>query len=215
MENDLVKVEFNIQVQTLLAKGYARLFHQSDDAFKKYLSPLLLRLNNLELKDADFEQGYVPFVLVVKSNLVPTEIAMSLVDKNGKRGVTKLFPHKPEDFTAIEYMNIPKDDIYLITDIDRGKKTLNMSPNEARKQFRREERLPLTIDEGVALVTHYPEFLQRNNCFSLLASAKHGSKSVPAIWINAQKQPHLGWCWEGNPHTWLGSASCTLRVGIN
>ncbi|MGQ0669203.1 MAG: DUF5701 family protein [Actinomycetota bacterium] len=25
--------------------------------------------------------------------------------------------------------------------------------------------------------------------------------------------PRLGWCWAGNPHTWLGSASCGAGVG--
>ncbi len=23
----------------------------------------------------------------------------------------------------------------------------------------------------------------------------------------------LGWCWDDNPHTWLGSASCGRRLG--
>ncbi|MFD8334700.1 DUF5701 family protein [Streptomyces solisilvae] len=23
----------------------------------------------------------------------------------------------------------------------------------------------------------------------------------------------LGWCWEGNPHTWLGMASAGTRTG--
>ena len=34
---------------------------------------------------------------------------------------------------------------------------------------------------------------------------------VPAIWIS-NRAPKLGWCWAGNPHTWLGSASCSDRA---
>lgn len=57
------------------------------------------------------------------------------------------------------------------------------------------------------------EFLMKNNCFSLLASRHPGDKRVPAIWINAQKQPNLGWCRVGNPHTWHGSASAGNPAG--
>jgi hypothetical protein len=34
---------------------------------------------------------------------------------------------------------------------------------------------------------------------------------VPTLWIS-EKRPKLGWCWDRNPHTWLGSASCCARV---
>ena len=26
------------------------------------------------------------------------------------------------------------------------------------------------------------------------------------MWIS-ERAPKLGWCWDGNPHTWLGTAS--------
>nr|WP_157857446.1 DUF5701 family protein [Streptomyces yerevanensis] len=39
---------------------------------------------------------------------------------------------------------------------------------------------------------------------------RSGDRRVPAIWIS-QKTPKLGWCWEGNPHTWLGMASAGDR----
>jgi Family of unknown function (DUF5701) len=69
----------------------------------------------------------------------------------------------------------------------------------------------LTVAEGVALLIQFPEFLQPNNCFSLLAS-RCGDKRVPALWLS-EGRPKLGWCWAGNPHTWLGSASCGKRKG--
>ena len=74
-------------------------------------------------------------------------------------------------------------------------------------------RLPLTIDEGLALVTLHPAALASNRCFSLVGS-RCGDKRVPALWIS-QGAPKLGWCWYGNPHTWLGSASARPeRVGL-
>jgi hypothetical protein len=35
---------------------------------------------------------------------------------------------------------------------------------------------------------------------------------VPAVWIS-ERRAKLGWCWDRNPHTWLGAASATGRVG--
>jgi len=47
--------------------------------------------------------------------------------------------------------------------------------------------LAFVIDEGVAIISQFPEFLIKNNCFSLLASRHHGDQRVPAIWINSRK----------------------------
>ncbi|MGW0174505.1 DUF5701 family protein [Rhodococcus sp. NPDC003322] len=33
-----------------------------------------------------------------------------------------------------------------------------------------------------------------------------------ALWIS-QRRPKLGWCWNGNPHSRLGSASAGRRIG--
>jgi hypothetical protein len=68
----------------------------------------------------------------------------------------------------------------------------------------------LTIDEGIALVTQKPEAVAKNGGFSL-AGSRCGDRRVTALWIS-DNRPKLGWCWAGNPHTWLGTASCRGRV---
>jgi hypothetical protein len=105
--------------------------------------------------------------------------------------------------------------VYILADIDRGKQYLIVTPFTAIKQIIQDNRTPLTIYEGIAIVTQYPEFLMKNNCFSLLASRYTGDKRVPAVWLNGNKQPNLGWCWENNPHTWLGSISALIRISGN
>jgi hypothetical protein len=135
------------------------------------------------------------------------------VEREGKSGLTKMYPREPGDFKPIDSVRIPNDMAYLLVDIDRGRETVNVIPNQALRMIEKKKRSPLTIDEGVAIVTHYPDFLVKNNCFSLLASRHSGDKRVPAIWINSAKRSNLGWCWAGNPHSWLGSASCGSRVG--
>lgn len=204
--------EFDRQVGNLLQKKYPEAANMSTQDFLSLITPLREKVNALPALQVDFEQGKLPFVIVIKAALVPTEKAMELVLRQGKTGVTKMYPRRPSDFNTIETEVIPEKQAYLLVDIDRGKESLNVTPSEALIRIREEKKLPLTIDEGVAIVTQYPDFIFKNNCFSLLASRYSGDKRVPAIWINGEKNVNLGWCWEGNPHTWLGSASGLRRI---
>ncbi len=204
--------EFERQLANLLQKGYPQAARVSDAEFLKHIEPLYARLENLALCEPDLERGRLPFVIVVKTQFVAADTAMQLVERAGKKGFTNLYPVNPEDFQPIADVKIPNGMTYLLVDIDRGKKTLNLAPADALKRIRRAKRSPLTLDEGIAVITHYPEFLKKNNCFSLLAS-RCGDLRVPAIWLSENK-PKLGWCWNGNPHTWLGSASGAKRIGL-
>lgn len=204
--------EFDCQVTTLLQKQYPKEAGISPDAFLKHIEPLRNTLQKLEVEKLDIANGKLPFVIVTTSELISSEKMMSLVQREGKAGVTILRPHTSQNFEIIDDVSISHTSAYLLVDIDRGKETINLPPNEAMKHIKNDNRSPLTIDEGIALVTHHPEFLIKNNCFSLLASRTGTDQRVPAIWINGQKEPNLGWCWDGNPHTWLGSASCRERI---
>lgn len=211
MKQNILHSEFSRQLDNLLKKGYPETAGMSIEKFIDLLKPLEKKIDTSSY-DIDFEKGTLPFVIVVSNKVVPTEFAMTHTNKDGKDGIVNLYPLEPKNFNPIKEVSIPKQSTYLILNIDRGEQNINLPPNEAFELIHKENRSPLTIDEGVAIVTHYPEFLMKNNCFSLLASRHEGDKRVPAIWINAKKQPNLGWCWNGNPHTWLGSASCSNRL---
>src|SRR5688572_23571855 len=98
---------------------------------------------------------------------------------------------------------------YLLVDVDRGEEFCGVRPEEALPVIRDRGRTPLTIDEGIAVVTHEPRLLEKNKCFMLSGSRRH-DRRVPALWIS-DRAPKLGWCWDGNPHTWLGVASAGAR----
>lgn len=206
--------EFDRQVVNLLQKGYPKITRLTKHEFLNHIAPLKEKLNKPSLLEVDIEKGYLPFVIVIRDELLASEKAMALTEKNGMNGVTILRPHTSQNFKTIDEIAIPRSRAYLLLDIDRGKKNINLPPNEAMELIKKAKRSPLSIDEGVAIITHFPEFLIMNNCFSLLASRTGKDKRVPAIWINAKKEPNLGWCWDGNPHTWLGSASAVCRIGI-
>lgn len=204
--------EFDRQVKNLIDKNYHKEIGKSEGEFKKLLNLLKEKLTEVNNTEFDPENGYLPFVIVVKSSLIPSEIAMELTNWNEKTGITKLFPLKPIDFNTNDSVHIPDEDIYLLIGINRGGEYLNMRPQDAISDIQKKGLLPVTIDEGIAIITHFPQFLKRNHCFSLLASRKRDDKRVPAIWINSKNEANLGWCWEGNPHTWLGSAYALKRI---
>lgn len=148
---------------------------------------------------------HVPFVLVVPG--ISYEQTTPLMSINGRKGF-----HVMEDGDVDVYqptVEIPTR-AYLLTDIDTGSEFCNETPEHAVQAITARGRTPLTIDEGIALVIARPDMLRKNKCFSLAASRGRGQR-VPAIWIS-DRRPKLGWCWDRNPHTWLGTASCGGRV---
>jgi hypothetical protein len=204
--------EFDRQVSTLRRNGCAKIAGMTARRFAEQIEALRRRLADIRTSTLDLETGRLPFVMVVKCAGAAAQHLMQNVKLNGKNGVVRLYPRRLDDFRPIDSIELPDGAAYLLVDVDRGRETRNKPPEQAMKTIRLRKRSPLTIDEGIALLTHFPEFLMKNHCFSLLAS-RCGDRRVPAIWISEQA-PKLGWCWDGNPHTWLGSASCRDRLGI-
>ena len=209
--HERLRKEFDRQAENLVQKGYPKVVGIKAEEFVKHMEPLKDRIREFATLEKEAKEEYIPFVIVVKNDLVAAEKAMRLVEVKSKKGFTVIDADDIKSFKPIEGVNIPSVMVYLAVDIDTGKGTLNITPDEAMKIIKKENRSPLTIDEGIALITHHAEILKKNNCFSLLGS-RCGDRRVPALWISGGK-PKLGWCWAGNPHTWLGSASCGNRVG--
>jgi hypothetical protein len=133
------------------------------------------------------------------------------IEREGKPVVLgQLEPEELEGFVPIEAVEIPDAPAYLAVDVDLGEASRNVRPEDALKEILAAGRSPLTIDEGIALMLQQPSAIARNWGFSL-AGSRRGDQRVPALWIS-EKRPKLGWCWDRNPHTWLGTASCAGRV---
>lgn len=131
------------------------------------------------------------------------------VERRGKRAVSMLEPDDLERFEPIKGLELPSGD-YALVDVDTGIDLRNVTPDDALTRILASGRSPLTLEEGIALIAEHPEAVDINAGFSLLGS-RCGDKRVTALWIS-KGAPKLGWCWAGNPHTWLGSASCAARV---
>jgi hypothetical protein len=200
----LLEREFDRQLAGLERLGYPARVGMSPDAFADLLLPLRARVGDLPADPAGAE---LPFVVVPDRTVIPAEESMLLVEQ----GVVDMNPTGPEAFRPTPELELPAGPAYLAVDLDTGAETMGVTPNDALPLIADAGRSPLTIEEGIALLTHHPGVLRSHNAYSLLGS-RAGDKRVPALWIS-KGRPRLGWCWAGNPHSWLGSASCAFRLG--
>jgi uncharacterized protein DUF5701 len=176
--------------------------------FLESVAPLEKRLVDVRLAP---QGGRIPFVLVVTSRVVPWQRAIGLVVLGGKAGFTEMPADDLDRFRPIDGIAVPGGSAYLISDVDPGAATRNVTPDDAMATIMGDGRSPLTIDEGMALITLFPDVLRTHTAFSMPGS-RCGDRRVTAMWIS-RGRPRLGWCWAGNPHSWLGSASCAGRLG--
>ncbi len=199
------------QLDRLVALGYPDLAGLSERGLRALADGLT---PPPVLPSADGRSGHVPALLVVAGHVVPPERAVPLLHLDGSsrpgildrnHGEQGLRPYRPIDAVAV-----PDAPMYLLLDVQRGDEYRGAAPRDALPQVLERGRTPLTIPEGVALVTQAPGLLARNHGFSL-AGSRRGDRRVPALWVSSGA-PKLGWCWDGNPHDWLGLASAGARV---
>ena len=99
--------EFEQQCANLLQKDYPAAAGLTAAAFLQHLEPLRAQLVGQGLPVVDLAKGRLPFVIVVKSDCIAAEDAMARVEREGKPGVTKLYPSTPTDFKCIERVGLP------------------------------------------------------------------------------------------------------------
>ncbi len=157
--------------------------------------------------------------VVVAAGPLDVAAALAAVTFGGKSGFVSADLADLDRFVPIPGLDVPTSP-YLLVGVERGEEYLNWSPDEALPAIRERGRSPLTVAEGVAVLTQRPDLLEPNRCFMLLGS-RCGDRRVPALWISGgtgkdgrerRGAPKLGWCWAGNRHTWLGHASAAGRV---
>jgi hypothetical protein len=200
--------EFERQVQVLVDLGYPALAGTAEPVFRSALEPLRAAAAGIAQESTVAADDHIPFVIVVPA--VPVAEAAQRMTLKGKPAALMLAADELDQFTPIPAVTVPTGFGYLLLDVDTGTEFCGVRPADGLPVIAARGRTPLTIAEGVALVSQRPDMLRKNKCFSLLAS-RCGDKRVPAIWISASA-PKLGWCWDGNPHTWLGAASAGGRV---
>lgn len=198
------ELEFDRQVDALATAGLAAHLDLSDTCFRACLEPLR------DLLPLPVQEGGtgIPFVVVVPDLAVSD--ALAAVPTVGGTAFTTMDDEDVARFRPLPELDVPHGP-YLLIDVETGADTLGQRPVDALPRMVARGRSPLTIAEGLAVLLSDPGVLRARNAFSLLGS-RGADKRVPALWTS-DRRPRLGWCYQGAPHTWLGSASCAGRLG--
>jgi hypothetical protein len=197
------ELEFDRQIDALALTGLPEHLDLAESCFRASLEPLR------DLLPPDRTDRPGPGFVVVGPHL-PVVPVLESVHTVGGAGFTTMADDDLARFRPLPELEIPTGP-YLLLDVDPGADTLNVPPGEVLPRITAAGRSPLTIAEGLAVLVSDPGVLRGRNCFSL-AGSRAGDKRVPALWISARR-PRLGWCYQGAPHTWLGTASCAGRLG--
>jgi hypothetical protein len=160
-----LRAEFDRQIDTLVQLGYPQLVGMSPDVFVRRLAPLADPAAALTQGD----DGRIPFVLMPGEGLFSRTQAVGRTEMNGHPGFTSTDDDDLKRFTPVADIEIPAGP-YLLLDVDTGPDTLDVVPDEALTRIATAGRSPITIDEGLALVTQFPGILRTRNCSSMLAS---------------------------------------------
>jgi hypothetical protein len=173
------------------------------------VSAAALRRRAEPLHDVVEQVDGLPFVLVLP-DLAAAQALVGLTRLRGKTGFTTMEADDLARFRPTADVHLPDSAAYLLVDPDTGRTWLDVPPEQVLAPMLESGRTPLTLDEGLALLLQDGEALRRDTCFSMLA-ARCGDRRVPALWVS-KGRPRLGWCWDGAPHTWLGSGSAGYRL---
>jgi hypothetical protein len=195
------ELEFDRQVDALVLAGLPTWRDLADDCFRAWLEPLRDLLPGLP------ESSGIPFVVVVPD--APVDTLLPAVQMVGGTGFSTMDGDDVARFRPLPELDVPPTP-YLLLDVDTGPDTLGVPPSGATEEIAAAGRTPLTVAEGLAVLVSEPGVLRTRNCFSL-AGSRAGDKRVPALWVSARR-PRLGWCYQGAPHSWLGTASCAGRL---
>ena len=149
-------------------------------------------------------------ILALSRTALPAAEGFGGVRRDGERAVLgHLEPGELADFAPIPSVRLPERDAYLLIEVDLGAASRNVTPEKALEAILADGRSPLTLEEGIALMLQQPSAIEKNWGFSM-AGSRRKDQRVPAFWVS-EGRPKLGWCWDRNPHTWLGTASCAER----
>jgi hypothetical protein len=141
---------------------------------------------------------------------------------------------KPEWFENAEGVSTP-DKPYLLLDVETGYAMKNITPKKCVKTFNDEGRFPLTVDEGIALICHFPEVLEshwvdlpgsvlihkfvgedamKRGMLSSLPPAFAKATFVPTLNYIYYNYLRLYYIYEVTETPYSGSASCANRLSL-
>ena len=153
------------QLDRIVALGYPDVADMSAAAFRSLARPLIRTL-----EDCGDEAGLGTQILLVPTReLVSPESLIARTSINRMAGFTTMPPRDIASFLPQDGFEPPEGPFYLVIEPHTGTCYINREPDVARKLIDSDERLPLTLEEGLAIATQHPEWLLEKNGFNLQA----------------------------------------------
>jgi len=230
---DILAELFAREVNTIME----RRFHiptglSESDFVNRYIIPLkqLLAKN---IKYTKIEESHIPILLVVPDTIVPLSYQLERIREN-LNDIQLEHIIKPEWFENAKGVSTP-DKPYLLLDVETGYVMKNTTPKKCVKTFKDKGRFALTVDEGIALVSHFPEVLEshwvdlpgsvlihkfvgeevmKRGMLSSLPPAFAKATFVPTLNYKYYNYLRLYYIYEVTETPYSGSASCGKRLSL-
>jgi hypothetical protein len=227
--NDL----FSDQISRLIEKKYHTMANLSESEFiNGQIMPLKQLLDKYDV-DATARENRIPFLVVIPHNIISLSYQLDSIMKDINKKQLK-YIIKPEWFTNASGVSTPNKP-YVLLDVENGYAMINTPPQKCVQTFHDEGRFALNIDEGLALITHFPEVLDSHwldlpgselihKCAGqdavergLLASLPPGfSKTtfIPTFYYKHYDNLMLYYINQATETPYSGSASCRQRLSL-
>ncbi len=181
---------FEAQKKVLLEKNYQE--------FEKDMTEAWKRLEQQAENILFVKQGNISLLLVVNSQL--------------EKGIKTIQGH-----TELNLQNIKQENsnhtVSILLDVEDGAKMVAKSPKDALKKFVKENRFALTINESIALLTHYPALLKKHYVISAGSFYSKENETLPLLWLlDEHGNPELHYAWFHIAHGSYGTPSYKTRI---
>jgi len=159
---------FDDQLNAVIENDYPQAAGISVAQFRECIQPL----KRLVERYRPTGSGGIPFLIVVPERFVPIPKQLQALQTSNISllRLTAILP--------VPGVHVP-DNPYLALTITDGRDFRSQTPVSCIQKLRRQKRSPLTLCEGIALVTHFPCVL-RHHAIDLFNSV-YGATNVPTL----------------------------------
>lgn len=230
---DILVELFAQQINTIIErKFYVPTGLSESDFVNRHIMPLkqLLAKND---KDTKIDESRLPILVVVPHTIVPLSYQLERT-RESINDIQLEHLIKPEWFENAKGVSTP-DKPYLLLDVETGYAMKNTTPKKCVQSFNDQGRFALTVDEGIALISHFPEVLEshwidlpgsvlihkfvgedvmKRGMLSSLPPAFAKATFVPTLNYIYYNYLRLYYIYEVTETPYSGSASCASRLSL-
>ena len=230
---DILLELFAKQINTIMeSKFHAPPGLSESDFLNRFILPLKqLLVENVKVTQID--KSRIPILVVIPHTIAPLSYQIERV-RESINDIKLEHIIKPEWFENAKGVSTPEEP-YLLLDVETGYAMKNTPPKKCVQSFSDAGRFALTIDEGIALITHFPEVLEshwvdlpgsvlihkfvgedvmKRGMLSSLPPAFGKTTFVPTLNYLYYNYLRLYYIYEVTETPYSGSASCADRLTL-